>query len=94
VHDAYALADQADTLAGEGRHDEAADLYRRACALAPGSDELRFWAGLGAAQAGDLDAAVEALSELEPNWLELLGRLPAEVAPAAPALTARLREPG
>ncbi len=39
----------------DGRHDEAAALYQRASELAPDNHELRFWAGLGAAQAGDLD---------------------------------------
>jgi uncharacterized Ntn-hydrolase superfamily protein len=92
LHDAYVLAARADELVNEGRHDEAAALYRRADALAPDQTELRFWAGLGAAQTGDLDGAARALAELEPNWLELLDRLPAEVAPAAPALLARLRQ--
>ena len=54
-------------------------LYQRASALAPENHELRFWAGLGAAQAGDLDAGVThvlAAIEMHPNWRELLGRLP------------------
>ena len=55
LHDAYALADRADTLAGEGRHDEAAALYAGAAAAAPASAELAFWAGLGIAATGDLD---------------------------------------
>jgi hypothetical protein len=31
------------------------------------------------------------LTELEPRWRELLDRLPAAVAPAAPAVLTRLR---
>ena len=97
LNDAYVLAGQADELVNEARHDEAAELYQRASALAPENHELRFWAGLGAAQAGDLDAGlthIRAAIEMHPNWRELLGRLPPEVAPAAPALLARLAESG
>ena len=94
LHQGYLLAGQADELAGSGRHDEAARLYIRACELAPESHELRFWAGLGAAQSGDLDAAVRdvcAAIEEQPGWLELLGRLTPEQAPAARAVLERLR---
>ena len=87
--DAYVLADRADELVNEGRHEEAARLYREASALAPESHELRFWAGLGAAQAGDLDAALEhvrAAIAMQPGWRELLPRIPPEVAPSARAV--------
>jgi uncharacterized Ntn-hydrolase superfamily protein len=93
LHDAYAIAEQADELLNEGRHDEAARLYRRASELAPGSAELRFWAGLGAAHAGDLDAGVadvRAAIEAHPPWRDLLARLPADAVPSAPAVLARL----
>ena len=86
LHDAYVVAGEGDELVSEGRHDEAARLYQRASALAPGSDELRFWAGLGAAQAGDMAGGldqVRAAIEINPGWRLLLARLPAEVAPAA-----------
>ena len=97
LHDAYTLADRADGLVNDGRHDEAADLYQRASELAPDNHELLFWAGIGAAQAGDLDtgvARVRAAIELQPNWLELLGKLPPEVAPPAAAILERLQERG
>ena len=95
LHDAYALADQADELSGLGRHDEAAALYRRAAELAPQSDELLFWAGVGAAHAGDLDTAVRdvrAAIAIHPGWRDLLGRIPPEFAPAAPDVLARLNQ--
>jgi hypothetical protein len=76
----------------DGRHDEAAVLYQRAGELAPDKQELRFWAALGAAQSGDVAGAARALAELEPQWRELLGRLPAEVSPVAPAVRAHLDE--
>jgi uncharacterized Ntn-hydrolase superfamily protein len=93
VHDAYVLAGEADELVNEGRHDEAAKLYREAGALAPENHELRFWAGLGAAQAGDLEtgvAQVRAAIDEHPPWRELLGRLSPEVAPAADEVLAAL----
>jgi len=58
LHRAYELAEKADTLVGQGRTGEAALLYERASELAPGNDELLFWAGLAAAQLGDLAAGV------------------------------------
>ncbi|MDQ6817654.1 MAG: hypothetical protein M3018_09670, partial [Actinomycetota bacterium] len=92
-HEAYELAGQADELVNEGQHDEAASLYRRASSLAPDNHELRFWAGLGAAQAGDVDSGVAdvlAAIEQQPGWRELLGRLPADVAPSASVVLAAL----
>jgi hypothetical protein len=82
----------------EGRHGGAAALYREAGALAPDNHELRFWAGLGSAQAGDLEAGVAlvraAIAE-HPPWRELLGRLSPDVAPAADEVrTALEREAG
>ena len=50
---------RATTLTGEGDHAEAGERYERASALAPGNAELLFWAGLGAAQAGAMDVALE-----------------------------------
>jgi uncharacterized Ntn-hydrolase superfamily protein len=93
LHEAYGLAGQADELLNAGRHDEAARLYVEASQRVPDSHELLFWAGLGTAQAGDLEAGVAKVRraiELQPTWRELLPRLPAELAPAAPAVLARL----
>jgi uncharacterized Ntn-hydrolase superfamily protein len=95
VHDAYQLADQADELVGAGRHEEAAGLYRQASALAPGNHELRFWAGLGAAQGGNMELAlteVQAAIAAHPPWRDLLERLPVQVAPSAPAVLSRLQD--
>ena len=58
---AYELAGAADELMAAERADEAGALYRRAAELAPGSDELLFWAGLAIAHAGDLDEGVDAV---------------------------------
>jgi uncharacterized Ntn-hydrolase superfamily protein len=96
LHAAYRLAGRADELAGEGRHEEAAVLYRQASQLAPENHELRFWAGLGAAQGGDLEVAlleVRAAIRAHPPWGELLGRLPAQLAPSAQSVLAHLEAP-
>jgi uncharacterized Ntn-hydrolase superfamily protein len=93
VHRAYELAGRADELVNEGRHDEAAALYREAGALEPSNHELRFWSGLGAAQSGDLKAGlddVRAAIAAHPPWRVLLERLPEDVAPSASAVRARL----
>ena len=93
LDEAYRFAGEGDERMAEGRHREASALYARACALAPESDELRFWAGLGAAQLGDMDTAlahVRAAIAVHGGWLELLRRLPSDLAPSAPAVLAAL----
>jgi len=93
VHAAYRRADQADALVAEGRHGEAAELYREASELDPGNHELRFWRGLGAAEVGDYELAlseVRAAIAAHPPWRELLERLAPEVAPSAAAVRERL----
>jgi uncharacterized Ntn-hydrolase superfamily protein len=95
LHEAYQVAERADSLVGESRHGEAAVLYRCASELAPESDELRFWAGLGMAQAGELHAGVDLVRtvvEAKPAWGELLARLEPEIAPAAEAVRERLMD--
>ncbi len=89
LSDAYELATLGDDLTGAGRHDAAGEAYARASALAPGNQELLFWAGLAAAQAGDLPLALERIRraiELRPAWRELLERLGPDVAPSAAAV--------
>jgi uncharacterized Ntn-hydrolase superfamily protein len=90
---AYELAGEADELMAAGRSDEAGALYRRAAQLAPDNEELLFWAGLALAQAGDVDAGVDAVrraGERHDGWLVLLGRLSPQFAPAAAAVRERL----
>lgn len=93
LHVAYRLAGRADELVGEGEHEQAAHLFHQASQLAPDNHELRFWAGLGAAQSGDLELAlaeVRAAIQAHPPWRELLGRVPPEVAPSAETVLAHL----
>jgi len=86
---AYELAGAADELMAAERADEAGALYRRAAELAPGSDELLFWAGLAIANAGDVEegaGAVRRAAEIQPNWYVLLERLSPDFAPAGAAV--------
>jgi uncharacterized Ntn-hydrolase superfamily protein len=92
---AYELAGEADELMGEGRAEEAAGRYLRASQLAPGSDELRFWAGLAIAQNGDVRAGADAVrraAAVHPGWLTLLERLSPDFAPAGEAVRRALEE--
>jgi uncharacterized Ntn-hydrolase superfamily protein len=93
LNEAYTLAGRGDERMAEGRHEEAATLFLEASRVAPESDELQFWAGLGAAQMGDLEAGtrhVRAAVAVNPGWRELLDRLPADAAPAAAAVRSAL----
>ena len=98
LSDAYALASEGDQLVGAGRHDEAGEKYRLASELAPGNHELLFWAGMAAAQAGDLPTAldrVRAAIALQPRWRGMLAQLTPEIAPGAEAVRVALeREDG
>jgi uncharacterized Ntn-hydrolase superfamily protein len=85
LHRAYELAGQADELVAQGRVREAGPLYEAAAELAPGSDELLFWAGLAAGVPDGLDR-VRAAIALNPRWAELLPRLTTDVAPTAKAV--------
>jgi uncharacterized Ntn-hydrolase superfamily protein len=94
MHAAYLAAGEADELLNQGQLDEAARLYIKASELSPDSLELRFWAGIGAAQLGDLDAAVFKVKQAidaHSGWRELLERLPADEVPSAATIIARLQ---
>jgi uncharacterized Ntn-hydrolase superfamily protein len=93
LRDAYKVATEADRLLDAGDRAEAALLFGRACELAPHSHELLFWVGVSFAQMGDLDAGVQRVRraiDMQPNWMKMLDRLPAELAPVGAALIARL----
>jgi uncharacterized Ntn-hydrolase superfamily protein len=93
VHEAYELATEGDDLTGRGLHDEAGARYAQAAELQPANHELLFWAGLAAAQAGDMETARERVRraiELQPGWAQLIGRLSPEIAPGAAAVAAAL----
>jgi uncharacterized Ntn-hydrolase superfamily protein len=90
---AYTLAGEGDERVAAGDIDQAARLYQQAHELVPDSHELRFWAGLGAAQRAEVDdglALVASAIAQQPGWRELLGRLPADMWPVAPEVLSRL----
>jgi uncharacterized Ntn-hydrolase superfamily protein len=93
LHEAYLLAARADDLTNQRRYSEAAPLYVRAAALAPGNHELLFWGGLATVESGDVEAGIAQVREailLQNGWAELLPRLSADVSPVAALVTRRL----
>lgn len=98
--DRLLVLDEAYKLAGEGDERAAADdlvhaarLYQQAHELAPESHELRFWAGLGAAQVGEVDGGLGLVASAiaqQPGWRELLARLEPEQWPVAAEVLRRL----
>jgi uncharacterized Ntn-hydrolase superfamily protein len=93
LREAYDLAAEGDELAGKGRHPDAGERYRRAAQLAPGNEELLFWAGLALADAGDVDGGSSHVNHAiaaHPGWRELLARLDPELAPGAERVRAAL----
>lgn len=95
MDEAYRYAGLGDDHVAGGERGEAARLYQRAHELVPDSHELRFWAGLGAAEHGEVEdglALIASAIAQQPGWRELLRRLPADMWPVAPAVLARLDE--
>jgi uncharacterized Ntn-hydrolase superfamily protein len=95
LHVAYGVAEEGDEALGAGELERASKLYERASELAPGNHELLFWAGLGAAQCGQLALGVERVKraiEMHSGWGEMLERLPAELFPSVGPVRRALAE--
>jgi uncharacterized Ntn-hydrolase superfamily protein len=92
---AYAHANRGDELMTEQKVDEALKEYAAASQIAPEIQELPFWHAVTLASIGrETEAApiFRAVFAKEPQWVELLGRLPAAgLFPNDPALLARIR---
>jgi uncharacterized Ntn-hydrolase superfamily protein len=87
LHRAYEMAGRADELMAADQPRQAGALYREAAELAPGSDELLFWAGLSLAHSGDVDTGADAVRraiDKHAGWGQLLDRLSTDFAPAGP----------
>ncbi|HVP03366.1 MAG TPA: DUF1028 domain-containing protein [Solirubrobacteraceae bacterium] len=96
IHRAFALMDLAGERAAVGDGEGAAQAGMAALALAPDDAQLLLWIGLGAAT-GNLELGtglVRRALELQPSLAPLLGRIPAAVMPAAPAVRERLAHDG
>jgi uncharacterized Ntn-hydrolase superfamily protein len=95
VQQAYDLTNEGENLAAAGRHEDAARLFEQALRIAPDNDELMFWAGLSAAEGGDMERAlarVRAAVAINPRWAEVLGRLDDAVAPSSTRVRQALSE--
>jgi uncharacterized Ntn-hydrolase superfamily protein len=92
---AYAHANRGDELMTEKKVEEALAEYREASRLAPEVLELPFWHAATLASIGrEAEAApiFTAVFAVEPQWVELLGRLPAAgLFPDDAALIGRIR---
>jgi uncharacterized Ntn-hydrolase superfamily protein len=80
VQRAYDWMNQGDAYLADGRVEEALAAYRSAAELAPEFDELPFWHALTLAELGRVDEAdpiFKAVFEANPDWAELVRRLPA-----------------
>jgi uncharacterized Ntn-hydrolase superfamily protein len=86
---AYLAVGEADRLLGQGEVEKANAKRREALDIAPEIIQIRFFAGLTMAAAGDMDGGCDLMSEVvskDARWLETLRRLvkveriPAELA--------------
>jgi uncharacterized Ntn-hydrolase superfamily protein len=92
---AYAHANRGDELMTEQKVDEALKEYASASRIAPEIQELPFWHAVTLASIGrEAEAApiFRAVFAKEPQWIELLDRLPAAgLFPNDPALIGRIK---
>jgi uncharacterized Ntn-hydrolase superfamily protein len=80
VQKAYRLMNTGDDLLGKKQVAEALEAYHGAAAMLPGQIELPFWQAVTLVELGRLDEALPIFKEIfrtDPNWAELLRRLPA-----------------
>jgi uncharacterized Ntn-hydrolase superfamily protein len=80
IQRAYTFMNQGDEYLGQARVDDALAAYCSAAALAPEMLELPFWHAVTLADLGRVDEALAIFKPiflLEPQWRELLKRLPA-----------------
>ena len=79
LHRAYAHMNAGDAAMEEGDMDRALAEYGRAAELVPEHVEIRFWHAFTLATGGRLEESLplfRAVFEEDPNWRELLRRLP------------------
>ena len=80
VQKAYRQMNSGDDLLGKGLVPEALEAYRHAAEMLPGQIELPFWQAVTLVDLGQLDEALLIFADIfrtDPNWAELLRRLPA-----------------
>jgi uncharacterized Ntn-hydrolase superfamily protein len=80
IQRAYDLMNQGDALLAKDEMKDAQEKYSQAAALAPDIDEIPFWQAVTLADIGKVDEALPVFEHVfrqNPNWAELVQRLPA-----------------
>lgn len=80
LQNAYVNMNKGDDLLSQGLVDQALQAYRSAAEIAPEIWELPFWHAITLAELDRLEEALPIFAEVfraEPQWVELLKRLPA-----------------
>ena len=80
IQRAYDLMNQGDALLAKDETKLAQEKYGQAAALAPHIEEIPFWQAVTLADIGKVDEALPIFAQvfkLNPNWAELVQRLPA-----------------
>ncbi|WP_249010332.1 DUF1028 domain-containing protein [Conexibacter sp. DBS9H8] len=93
ISEAYRFASRADDQLVGGDTEAAGALFEAALERLPDSHELKFWAGLSLAHAGDVSAGAALVKEaiaVQSGWSWLLPRLTEQQAPGATAVSAHL----
>ena len=80
MHRAYEYENLGDEAMAEGNMEKAMEAYGKAATLAPDNLELIFWQGVSLLNTGHEKDAMKLLEDVfnrDPNWRELMRRLPA-----------------
>ena len=80
IQKAYQYMNKGDELLGKGELQASLQAYQNAAGLAPEITELPFWQAVTMAETGNLEQALPIFQKVfheDPNWAELLRRLPA-----------------
>ena len=96
VHNAYELMNRGDAQLGEGKVEAALTSYSTAAGLMPDSQEMPFWHAVTLSELGRLEEALPIFAKifaLNPDWKELLRRLPpVDLLKTDPVSLARILE--
>jgi uncharacterized Ntn-hydrolase superfamily protein len=93
MQEAYAIASRGDDALVAGHQTEAGELFNAALTMLPDSHELKFWAGVSLAHAGQTERGAALVQEAigaQSGWAWLLPQLSDEQIPGVSAVRAEL----